>query len=59
MILRKDKEMVRRKKSLVKRVLRRMVKKVARRIRNKKLWKRGKRTVRLNRAHSQRGGFSL
>lgn len=49
----------RRRKSLVKRVLRRMVKKVARKIRNKKLWRRGKKTVRLNRAHSQRGGFSL
>lgn len=49
----------RKRKSLVKRVLKRMVRKVARKIRNKKLWKRGKRTVRLNRAHSQRGGFSL
>lgn len=49
----------RRRKSLVRRVLRRMVKKVARKIRNKKLWRRGKKTVRLNRAHSQRGGFSL
>lgn len=51
--------MRRRKKSLARRVIRRMVRKVARKIRNKRLWKKGKRTVKLNRAHSQRGGFSL
>ena len=51
--------MRRRKKSLARLVIRRMVRKVARKIRNKRLWKKGKRTVKLNRAHSQRGGFSL
>lgn len=50
---------MRKRRKLVKRVLNRMVKRAANRIRNKKLWKKGKRTKSLNRAHSQRGGFSL
>lgn len=51
--------MRRRKRSLVRRALRGLVKRVKRRIRNKKLWRKGLRTKRLNRATSQRGGFSL
>ena len=49
----------RKKRSLAKRVIGRLVRKVARKVRNKRLWKRGKKTLKLNRAHSQRGGFSL
>ena len=50
---------MRKRKSLAKKVIGRLVRKVARKVRNKRLWKRGKRILKLNRAHSQRGGFSL
>lgn len=49
----------RKRKSLVKRVLHRIVKKVKRKIGNKKFYKKGLRTKKLNSVHVQRGGFSL
>lgn len=47
------------KRMLVRKVLGRIVRKAAKRIGNKKFYKRGLRTKKINKAHSQRGGFSL
>lgn len=47
------------RKKLIRKVLGRIVRKAAKRIRNKKFYKKGLKTKKLNRAHSQRGGFSL
>lgn len=48
-----------RRKILIRKVLGKIVKKAVRRIRNKKFYKKGLRTKKINNAHSQRGGFSL
>lgn len=49
----------RKRKILIRKVLGRIVRRAAKRIGNKKFYKKGLRTKKLNRAHSQRGGFSL
>lgn len=47
------------RKILIRKVLGRIVKKAARKIRNKRFYKKGLRTKKINNAHSQRAGFSL
>lgn len=47
------------RRKLIRKVMGRIVKKAVRRIRNKKFYKKGLRTKKINNAHSQRAGFSL